>query len=135
MQNSADEDSFRSRNRARLLRSTATSAEARLWHHLRRKNIEGPRFRRQFAIGKYIVDFVCLPARLIVEVDGGVHILRQAQDESRAAWLESQRFRIIRFRNNEVFENIDHVIECIRLQVRSSPPPTPSRKGRGTSTL
>ena len=113
------------------LRQNMTPAECKLWHHLRRKNIEGLRFRRQYPFGAYIVDFVCLPARLIVEVDGGQHSWMETQDGRRTAWLEGQGFRVIRFWNNEVSESLEYVLECIRLELRRNPPPTPSRKGRG----
>ena len=109
------------------LRQNMTPAEWNLWYHLRRKNIEGLRFRRQYPLGDYIVDFVCLPARLIIEVDGEQHSWTEAQDAHRTAWLEGQGFRVIRFWNNEVMETIAHVIECIQLELRAPPPPAPSR--------
>ena len=113
------------------LRQNMIPAECKLWHYLRRKNIECLRFRRQYPLGPYIVDFVCLPARLIVEVDGGQHSWMERQDAKRTAWLESQGFRVIRFWNNEISESLEHVIESIQLELRRTPPPTPSRKGRG----
>jgi very-short-patch-repair endonuclease len=113
------------------LRQNMTRAEWKLWHHLRRKQIGGLRFRRQYPIGDYIVDFICLPARLIIEVDGGQHAQMEQEDAQRTAWLESQGFRVIRFWNNEVMETMEHVIETIQSEVRCPPPPAPSRKGRG----
>ena len=116
------------------LRQNMTPAECKLWHYLRRKNIEGLRFRRQYPLGPCIVDFVCLPARLIVEVDGGQHSWMERQDAKRTARLESQGFRVFRFWNNEISESLEHVIESIQLELRRTPPLPPSRKGRGKKT-
>ena len=121
--------------RARALRKSATEAEKKLWEILRRKHIDGLRFRRQFPIGPYFADFVCLPARLIVELDGGQHGDDAAfiYDQKRTAWLEGQRFRVIRFWNLDVFEDIDGVMDRIADAVREPLPLAPSRKGRGNS--
>jgi very-short-patch-repair endonuclease len=114
------------------LRENATDAERKLWHHLRRKQINDLRFRRQYRIGSYVVDLICLPARLVVEVDGGQHDVRRAEDDARTAWLESQGFRVIRFWNNEVLGNIEGVLHVVGEQLAAPPPPpTPSREGRG----
>ncbi|MDE2162662.1 MAG: endonuclease domain-containing protein [Alphaproteobacteria bacterium] len=119
--------------RARALRKLATVAEQKLWEMLRRKQVHGLRFRRQYPIGPYFADFVCLPARLIVELDGGQHAEDNAleYDRRRTAWLESQRFRVLRFWNLDVFENIDGVMDRIADAVKEPLPLTPSRKGRG----
>ena len=115
------------------LRENATNAEQKLWHHLRRKQVGDLRFCRQYRIGAYIVDFVCLPARLVVEVDGGQHDAQSARDGVRTAWLESQGFRVIRFWNNEVLGNIEGVLHVVgeKLALATPPPPSPSREGRG----
>jgi len=121
--------------RAAELRRNATDAERLLWSHLRRKRILGVRFRRQFRIGVYFVDFVCLPARLVVEVDGGQHDIRRDDDRRRTAWINSQNFDVIRFWNNEVLGNIEGVVEMIernvveRLRDHPSPNPPPARGG------
>ncbi len=101
---------------ARSLRLTPTDAEIRLWSRLRRKQLEGFRFRRQQPIGKYVVDFFCPDAKLIVEVDGGQHA-----DESRARtnWLEARGYRIIRFWNNDVLANTDGVLQEILTVLRT----------------
>lgn len=91
-----------------------TDAEQKLWHRLRRKQIDGLHFRRQAPIGKYVVDFYCHAERLIVELDGGQHEIDAAKDLVRTLDLENLGFRVIRFWNNEVFENIDGVLESIR---------------------
>jgi|SRR2546426_679308 very-short-patch-repair endonuclease len=100
--------------RARQLRGTMTDAEVRLWIRLRGAQVEGYRFRRQVAIGPYIVDFVCMRARLVIEVDGGQHSERTAQDSFRTAWLKSRGFRVLRFWNTDVLGNTEGVLEDIR---------------------
>jgi very-short-patch-repair endonuclease len=104
--------------RARQLRKNLTDAERKLWKYLRRKQIEGHRFRRQVPIGPYYVDFLCLERRLVVEVDGGQHADRQAEGAKRTAWLESQGFCVMRCWNNEVLQNFEGVIEAILLALR-----------------
>ena len=117
---------------ARKLRSNLTAAESRLWSRLRRKQIAGHRFRRQAPIGRYVADFVCHDARLIVEVDGGQHGMRIVEDAKRTAWLESQGYRVLRFWNNDVLRNTDGVIERIRSALVNAPLPSPPpRGGRG----
>ena len=98
---------------ARDLRQQMTDAERRLWYLLRRKQLEGFRFRRQAPIGKYIADFVCFAECLIIEVDGGQHSDQQAYDEARTEWLESEGFRVLRFWNNDVLANQEGVLETI----------------------
>ena len=122
---------------ARRLRKNPTDAETRLWSRLRRKQLDGHRFRRQVSLGPYVADFVCFEARLIVEVDGGQHAERAA-DTARTAWLEAQGYRVLRFWNNDVLGNIDGVVETIRAAfARHSspvkhPPPHPSpARGEG----
>ena len=100
--------------RARTLRRNLTDAERKLWHELRRDAL-GVNFRRQHAIGKYIVDFVCLDHKLIIEADGGQHAEEQAEhDAARTAWLESQGYEVLRFWNNDILTNIEGVLEVIR---------------------
>jgi very-short-patch-repair endonuclease len=122
--------------RARELRKTATPAEQKLWQVLRRKTINGFRFRRQFPLGPYFGDFVCLPARLVIEIDGDTHTSDEARayDERRTRWLTGQNFRVMRFWNIDVFQNLEGAVEQIEHAVReATPPPTPSRKGRGST--
>ncbi|MCH8113040.1 MAG: endonuclease domain-containing protein [Proteobacteria bacterium] len=114
---------------ARRLRKTPTDAEQRLWSVLRRRQIEGARFRRQAPIGPYVVDFACLAEKLVVEVDGGQHARQQDRDAARTAWLESQGFHVLRFWNNEVLGNIEGVTERIAGALRASPHPGPPPQG------
>lgn len=97
---------------ARTLRRASTDAEKRLWRYLRDRQVAGFKFRRQVPIGPYVVDFVCLEARLIVEVDGGQHAV-PGIDAVRTAYLKSEAFRVIRFWNNDVLANVEGVIRSI----------------------
>jgi len=113
------------------LRKNMTDAEQRLWSCLKRKQVNDYKFRRQFPLGRYIVDFVCLEARLIIEVDGGQHAEQAGHDEMRDKWLASQRFRVLRFWNNDVLRETDAVVEKIA-RALNAPPPHPSPvKGEG----
>jgi very-short-patch-repair endonuclease len=97
----------------KFLRSHETLAEKRLWQQLRRKRIGSRRFRRQYRLGRYIVDFVCLSVRLIVEIDGSSHEVTAGRDEIRTRWLIAQGFRVIRFSNEDVLFNLDSVVRTI----------------------
>ncbi len=98
---------------AKTLRNRSTDAEILLWKHLRAKQLEGIKFRRQQPIGRYIVAFVCFGRRIIIEVDGGQHS-EEGKDKARDAWLKMQGFKVFRFWNNEVLTNIQGVLEVIR---------------------
>jgi len=98
---------------ARRLRKQMTDAERALWFLLRRKQIDGRRFRKQVPLGKYIVDFACLDARLIIEVDGGQHADAEAADAERDTWLKSQNFRVLRFWNSDVLKNQEGVMQAV----------------------
>ncbi len=99
--------------RARQLRNNMTDAERHLWQYLRNKQLNGHKFRRQFPIGNYIVDFICLDARLIIELDGGQHVENQTYDQTRDQWLKDQGFRILRFWNNDALSQTDAIVEKI----------------------
>lgn len=102
------------RQRARELRTTQTDAEKRLWQHLRNRQLEGCKFRRQRPIGPYVADFICLDKTLIVEVDGGQHAEQIGYDAARTAFFEEQGYRVLRFWNNEVLSETEAVLEVIR---------------------
>ena len=99
--------------RARILRREMTEAEKRLWQMLRLRQTEGYRFRRQVPIGRFIADFVCHAARLIVEIDGGQNDLSSEEEASRTRFLESEGYRVLRFWNNEVLDNPEGVHSVI----------------------
>jgi len=113
------------------MRSQPTDAEHRLWGILRAHRFAGFKFRRQVPIDFYIADFVCLVARLIVELDGGQHA-ESMGDERRDAYLRAQGFRVIRIWNNDLFTNEDGVAELILSALRAPPLPNPSpARGEG----
>jgi very-short-patch-repair endonuclease len=101
--------------RAKELRIRETEAEKILWSKLRNKRFLGIKFRRQQPLGKFIVDFVSLENKLVIEIDGGQHNQEEQleNDMKRRNWLEKDGFRVIRFWNNEVLLNIDGVLEKI----------------------
>ena len=99
--------------RARELRKNPTDAERALWKHLRLRQFTGLKFRRQRPVGQFIVDFVCLERHLVIELDGGQHSGQVDHDSIRTSWLESQGFRVLRFWNNQVFDDIEPVKEVI----------------------
>ena len=113
------------RLRARELRQQMTPAEAALWERLRRKQLSGLKFRRQHPIERFIVDFYCPSARLIVEVDGEIHRYQERDDAARDAFLTQRGYRILRFRNEAVLQNIEKVLEKIKAEALS---PAPSSK-------
>jgi len=98
---------------AKVLRRNATDAERRLWSRLRNRQLGGFRFRRQRSIGPYICDFVCLSARVVVELDGSQHIEDTAYDARRDAILKANGFRVLRFWNADVMARVDAVLETI----------------------
>ncbi len=108
---------------AKQLRKRPTKAEARLWSKLRRKQLAGPRFRRQAPTGPDIVGFFCPPAKLVVELDGGQHADEREYDNRRTKWLEARGYQVLRFWNNEAFENIEGVLSEIQRSFRVPPPP------------
>ena len=99
--------------RAKQLRREQTPAERKLWSRLRRKQLNGLRFRRQHPIGRYIVDFCCVSQALVVEIDGDTHSVQEQYDQERTAWLEDRGYRVIRFTNRQVERQIDAVLDAI----------------------
>ena len=99
---------------SRRLRSGMTDAERALWLHLRCRQMIGAKFRRQHPVGPYIADFACLDRMVIVEVDGGQHAERVADDEQRARLLQQHGFLVLRFWNTDVLGNMEGVLEVIR---------------------
>jgi len=110
---------------AKDLRKNSTDAERALWQHLRGKQFDGSKFRRQQPIGRYIVDFVCFEKKIVIEVDGGQHSDTQDQDAIRDLWLHDQGFTVYRFWNHDVLQNIEGVLS----QILNHPPLTPPIKG------
>ncbi|WP_425168993.1 endonuclease domain-containing protein [Legionella sp.] len=100
------------RQRARDLRKNSTDAERYLWYYLRANRL-GFKFKRQVPIGEYIVDFVCLEKRLIIELDGSQHMDNQMYDMKRSDWLMAYGFKMLRFWNHHVFQQTTSVLEVI----------------------
>ena len=98
---------------ARRLRRDQTVAENILWRHLRGRRLCNIKFRRQFPIGPYFIDFCSIERRLIIEVDGGQHADRSADDEIRTTYLTSRGYRVLRFWNNQVHASADQVLADI----------------------
>ncbi len=101
--------------RAQQLRREMTPAEKKLWQYLRNEQIEGAHFRKQAPVGRFILDFLCAKAKLVVEVDGDTHADSVEYDAERTCWLNEQKdYRVIRFTNAEVLHNPEAVVEKIR---------------------
>jgi len=107
--------SQKGKERARELRQRQTDAEAVLWGRLRERQLAGVKFRRQQPLGEFIVDFVSLEKRIVVELDGGQHgeSKREERDNERTAWLQGEGYRVLRFWNNDVLQNTEGVLERI----------------------
>jgi len=119
---------------AKSLRSNLTDAEQKLWYHLRAHRFMGRKFKRQKPMGRYVVDFVCLEEKLIVELDGGQHAENVEYDHVRDSWLRSEGYTVLRFWNNELMNEMEGVLERIRLTLSNeaipsealSPSPSPT---------
>jgi len=110
---------------AREMRRNPTPAEKKLWQHLRRRQLLGYKFRRQHAIDRFIVDFYCQEAKLVVEVDGPIHQYTPQEDAIRREFLESLGLRVIRFTNEQVLSNIESVLEAIASALQEVESPNP----------
>ncbi|OWP87399.1 methionine synthase [Flavobacterium covae] len=116
---------------AKTMRNNPTEAEKMLWNVLSDKGVGGFKFRRQHIIGEYIVDFVCLEKQLVIEVDGAVHNNKEQieHDRFRTEWLESKGFKVIRFKNDEVLNNLFQTIEIIGKELNTQLVAPPSGAG------
>jgi very-short-patch-repair endonuclease len=104
-------------SRARALREQSTDVERKLWSILRDRRLGGLKFRRQVPIDRYIADFACAEARLVVELDGGQHADREKEDATRTRAIQACGWKVIRFWNNEVIENLDGVADTILAEI------------------
>jgi very-short-patch-repair endonuclease len=107
---------------ARNLRKEPTPAERKLWAYLRGNKLNGVNFRRQHAIGNYVPDFCSPKAKLIIELDGSHHLEQEEYDVERTAFLESKGYRILRFWNSDVMNDIDGVIRAIVFAIEEGSP-------------
>jgi len=117
-------DSSQLKDLRRKLRNFGTPAEAVLWKNLKCRQLDGKKFRRQTSLGPYIVDFFCHDCGLIVELDGAPHFSMQGGeiDAKRTAYLEGMGLTVLRIENKHVFENIEGVLETIRVGLRTTSP-------------
>jgi very-short-patch-repair endonuclease len=102
-------------HRAGELRREPTPAERKLWAYLRRNKLNGVNFRRQHAIGNFITDFVSIKMKLVIELDGSQHLEQEEYDIERTKYLESQGYKVVRFWNNDVMNDIDGVLCTIEI--------------------
>jgi len=127
--------------RARALRRRMTDAERLLWRHLRNRELGGWKFRRQYPVGPFIVDFICVEKNVVIEVDGGQHAENEALDLQRSAYLNKMGYRVLRFWNNEVLQETEAVLTAIFAilandkQNSPSPQPSPPLGERGFPRL
>lgn len=112
---------------ARRMRREPTDAERRFWFAVRAHRFGGCKFKRQYPIGPYIADFVCLERRLIVELDGGQHAQHVEYDAERTAYLQARGFRVLRYWNEEFLRNQMDVLEGIWRALNSSSPASSAR--------
>lgn len=125
------------RQLARALRQRMTDAERLLWRHLRNRELGGWKFKRQYPVGPFIVDFICVEKNVVIEVDGGEHAENEEQDLQRSAYLNKMGYRVLRFWNNEVLQETEGVLETIfgmlanDKQNSPSPQPSPPSGERG----
>jgi very-short-patch-repair endonuclease len=120
---------------ARHLRRDQTDVEQRFWLSVRNRRLLGAKFRRQSTIGSYVVDFLCVEAMLIVELDGGQH--GDDADAKRTAFLEARGYRVLRFWNNDVLQNLDGVLLIVSdaltagNEKKTLTQPSPTKVGEG----
>ncbi|MEM6907130.1 MAG: DUF559 domain-containing protein [Pseudomonadota bacterium] len=122
-------------SRAKEMRKRMPEPERRMWHQLRAERFQGIKFRRQKVIGRYIADFASNSPKLIVEIDGDSHSGQEHYDDERTQYFEDQGYKVIRFPNSNVMDNMDGVLarlsELIAEMLACPPPPTPSPSGEG----
>ncbi len=129
------------RQRARAFGKREADAERFLWRDLRNRELGGWKFRRQYPVGAFIVDFICVEKNVVIEVDGGQHAENEALDLQRSAYLNKMGYRVLRFWNNEVLQETEAVLMAIfailadTAKKSPTPPPTPQMGGRGVFRL
>ena len=127
--------------RARALRQAEVPAERRLWRVLRNRALAGFKLRRQHPIAGYVVDFACVGCKLVVEIDGESHLERRWEDETRTKAIEAEGWRVVRYWNTEVYDELEAVMEaiyreCVGRSAAAQPPhPQPLSPGHdGTAS-
>ncbi len=120
-------------NYAKAMRSQQSEPEIRLWLALRARRFGNVKFRRQKVIGPYIADFASREPMLVVEVDGDSHAGRESYDAERSTYLGKQGYRVLRFANSDVMNNMEGVLAVVEQAIRTAPLPTLSPKGERAS--
>ncbi len=124
--------SQRGKSNARALRKSETDAERKIWQLLRSRSLNDAKFRRQHPVGPYVVDFICINEKLIIELDGSQHQQKQAYDAKRTAFLEQAGYRVMRFWDNDVLLQTESVMQAIYDALGSPHPgPLPTIAERG----
>ena len=122
------------KHQVKVLRKNLTDAERWLWQRLRNRELAGCKFRRQHPIGPFIVDFVSIEKKLVIEVDGGQHAEDSESEAKRSKYLNRKGYRILRFWNNQVLQEgesvLDVILSCV-IGDGPSPQPSPQKNGRG----
>lgn len=108
-------------HRAGELRKEPTPSERKLWAYLRGDNLQGVNFRRQHALGNYIVDFVSIKRKLVIELDGSQHLEQEEYDTERTKFLQSMGYTVIRFWNHQIMNEMDNVIKAIEFALHPNP--------------
>jgi very-short-patch-repair endonuclease len=117
------------KQRAKAMRANPTPAEYKLWLALRANRLDGWQFTRQTVIDRYIVDFASKAAGLVIEVDGDTHSAQESYDSTRTERLAELGFKVMRFGNGDVMNNLDGVLMVIEAALRHAPSPQPSPRG------
>ena len=119
-------------NNSRDLRKNATDAQRKLWQHLRNRQVNGIKFRRQYPIAGYVADFAAPSIRLVIELDGGQHLLQTEYDQQRTERLGCNGYKVLRFWNDDVLLRTEQVLsEIIRVTDLTPPHPSPAFSGAG----
>jgi very-short-patch-repair endonuclease len=113
------------KGKRRALRKSSPKAETVVWSHLRRNQILGYKFRRQYSVGTYVIDFYSPGLKLAVEIDGDSHFQQDSNDENRQDYIQTFGIRFLRFTNEEVFNNLEGVLEAIFQIAQEGTPKTP----------
>lgn len=116
------------REARKYLRNNSTKAEQYLWSFLKNKKLCGVKFRRQYSVDRYILDFYSIDLRLAIEIDGEIHDDKDTKeyDETRTKFLNLRKIQVVRFSNEEVFSNIESVLKVLTARIETLPPPAPS---------
>ena len=114
---------------AKHMRHRPSDAERKFWYGVRDRRFAGHKFRRQYPIGPYVADFICIECRLIVEIDGDQHGERRQYDAARDVYLASRGFRVLRFGTYDVYKHLEPLLDCLEHELSFPSPPPGERAG------